>query len=67
MDIPDVSGYKLDRALELLKIQGFDKTEVKLTASPRLRDAGYDGSARVIRQSVSVDGTIELLVCNLNI
>ena len=67
MNIPDISGYKLKQALELLKTQGFDKIEVKLTASPRLREAGFDGTARVARQSVSEDGTIELLVCNVNI
>jgi hypothetical protein len=67
MDIPDISGCKLDHALELLKEKGFVKISVKLTASPRLRDAGYDGSSRVVRQFLSDDGIVELLVCNLNI
>lgn len=65
MQIQDVSGYKLDHALELLKAQGIEKISVKLTASPRLRDAGYNGSSRTVRQSVLDDGTLELLVCNI--
>jgi hypothetical protein len=67
MDIPDMSGYGLDQAMELLKDKGFVKICVMLTASPRLRDAGYDGSSRVVRQVVRDDGTVELLVCNINI
>ena len=67
MDIPDISGCMLDQALGLLKEKGFVKISVKLTASPRLRDAGYDGSSRVVRQFLKEDGTLELLVCNLNL
>jgi hypothetical protein len=66
MQIPDVAGYKLDYALELLKASGIEKITVKLTASPRLRDAGYDGSSRIIRQNVQNDGSLELLICNMN-
>ena len=66
MQIADVSGYKLDHALELLKAHGIEKISVKLTASPRLRAAGYKGSSRVVRQSVLDDGTLELLVCNVS-
>lgn len=67
MDIPDISGFRLDQALELLKDKGSMKISVKLTASPRLRDAGYDGSSRVVRQLLGDDGILELLVCDLNI
>ena len=67
MQIPDVSGYKLDKALALLKGGGIDKISVQLTASPRLRNGGYDSSSRVVRQKLEDDGSIELLVCNLNI
>lgn len=67
MRIPDVSGYKLENALVLLKARGIDRISVQLTSSPRLRDAGYDGSSRVVRQSASDDGSIELLICNLDI
>lgn len=67
MDIPDISGYRLDKALVLLKSLGFDKTTVSLTAAPRLRAAGFDGSARVVRHIVKDDGSVEILVCNCNI
>lgn len=66
MDIPDFSGHRLEQALEHLKDKGFVKISVKLTASPRLRDEGYDGSSRVVRQFLKADGTLELLVCNFN-
>lgn len=64
MDIPDVSGYKLEKAIKLLKDQGIKKVTVKLTAPPRMRAAGYDDNSRTVRQSVLDDGTLELLVCN---
>ncbi len=66
MRIPDVSGYKLENALELMKAEGIEEVAVKLTAPPRLREAGYDGSSRVVRQSIPDDGVPELLVCNVN-
>jgi hypothetical protein len=67
MDIEDMSGCKLDQAMELLNENGIVKISVKLTASPRLRDIGYDSNSRVVRQVLQDDGTMELLVCNLNI
>lgn len=66
MQIPDVSGYKLDNAVELLRARGMEKIIVKLTTQPRLRESGYNGSSRIIRQSSLDDGTLELLVCNIN-
>lgn len=66
MRIPDVSGYKLENALELLKAQGIEKVVVKFTAPPRMSAAGYDGSSRTVRQSILDDGTLELLVCNID-
>ena len=62
----DVSGRRLEDAIRLLKSQGFEKYTVTLTASPRLRDSGYDAKSRVVRQHISDDGTVELLVCNVN-
>ncbi len=67
MGITDISGFRLDQALELLKEKGIVNISVKLTASPRLRDMAYDGNSRVVRQFIGADGTMELLVCNLNI
>lgn len=64
IDMPDVSGYELWRASELLALHGVKNIEVRLTASPRTRQAGYDRNSRVVRQSISSDGTVVLLVCN---
>ena len=63
INIPDVSGYKLEKAIALLASLGFCKVDVQLTASPRTRQAGYDKNSRVVRQSISSDDTIVLLVC----
>jgi hypothetical protein len=62
----DVSGRRLEDAVKILNSHGFDRTEVRLTASPGLRDKGYNADSRVIRQKLTENGTVELLVCNLN-
>ena len=62
MSMPDVSGYKLEKATELLASNGFHKIDVRFTASPRTRQAGYDSNSRVVRQSISSDDTVILLV-----
>jgi len=62
---PDVSGLRLEQAMDILKSMGFDKLTVDITAPPRMRGAGYDGSSRVIRQTAAADGSIRLLVCNI--
>jgi hypothetical protein len=63
IDIPDVSGYKLETAEKLLASHGYSRVEAQLTASPRMRQAGYDKNSRVVRLSKSADDTIVLLVC----
>ncbi len=62
----DVSGRRLADAVRMLNSQGFDSIRVRLTAPPGLRDKGYSDDSRVIRQVLSEDNTVELLVCNLN-
>jgi beta-lactam-binding protein with PASTA domain len=63
--MPDVSGLRLEQAIDILTSMGFEKLTVDITAPPRMRGAGYDGSSRVIRQTVAADGTVGLLVCNI--
>jgi len=63
--VPDVSGLRLEQAMNILKSMGYDRLTVDVTAPPRMRGAGYDGSSRVIRQTVAEDGTVGLLVCNI--
>ncbi len=60
----DVSGRRLRDALMILKSQGFDKIAVRLTAPPGQRDKGYSADSRVIRQVLTENSTVELLVCN---
>lgn len=62
----DVSGRRLEDALKILDSQGFDRITVKLTASPGRRDKGYNADSRVIRQVLTENSTVELLVCNLD-
>ncbi len=63
--MPDVSGLRLEQAIDILESMGFNKLTIDITAPPRMRGAGYDGGSRVIRQMMAADGTIELLVCNI--
>ena len=67
MQIPDVSGFRLENAFEILTSAGIERIVVHTTAPPRHRDTGYDSNSRVIRQKASEDNTIELLVCNIHI
>lgn len=67
MFVPDVCGFRLENAFEILTSAGFENIVVHATAPPRLRGSGYDGSSRVVRQKKSVDNVIELLVCNIHI
>jgi len=61
----DVAGRRLEDAVDLLISQGYEKISVVLTASPRLRDKGFGPDSRVIRQRVTDNGIVELLVCNI--
>lgn len=66
MQIPDVSGLRLGKAIELLKAHGIEKITVRITAPPRVSDEGYDENSRTVRGKVLDDGTLELLVCNID-
>ncbi|MGE5613991.1 MAG: PASTA domain-containing protein [Bacillota bacterium] len=65
--IPDVSGFRLERALKLLESSGVESVTVRRTAPPRLKYSDCGGDARVVAQKVLNGGNIELLVCNANI
>ncbi len=67
MQIPDVSGLRLKKAFEILTCAGFKEIVVNTTAPPRRRASGYDDNSRVVRQKISADDVIELLVCNIHI
>lgn len=62
--IPDVTGYTLGEARRMLAPFAELAVEVKATAAPRNKDAGWDDRARVARQTVLRDGqAVELAVC----
>ena len=66
MQIPDVAGYALDDALELLKASGVQTVSVCMTAPPARRGGEYDGNSRVIRQTRPDEGNLVLLVCKMD-
>lgn len=65
--MPDVTAYTLERALKALQSGGIydDKITVRLTAPPRRRDEACSGNSRVVGQAMREDGTVELLVANM--
>jgi hypothetical protein len=64
MCIPDVSGFRLDKAQEILGRYGVENIIVQVTVPPKSREQSYNNSSRVVRQEVAIDGTVRLLVCN---
>ena len=65
--VPDVSGYRLEDAVELLRAKGIKTINIYQTAPPGKKDKIYNGSSRVLRQVLAEDGSIGLLVCNTDL
>jgi len=65
MQFPDVCGFKLKDAVKLIKEQGIENYIIMLTAPPRLRNSGYGEESRIVRQRVTGDGKLELIVSNV--
>ncbi|MGI6669637.1 MAG: hypothetical protein ACOX4M_09800 [Acetivibrionales bacterium] len=65
--IPDVSCFRLERALKILESSGVKSVTVRRTAPPKLKDSDSGSDARVVAQKLLDGGNIELLVCNTNI
>ena len=66
MEIPDVTGFTLGVAVDILKAAGIAEIKVELTAPPREINKEYNCGSRVVRQKTSAGGTAqELVVCNL--
>lgn len=66
MTIPDVSGFKLDKAQKILERFGVKDIIVHVTEPPRSTERSYNNTSRVVRQEVSSDGAVRLLVCNID-
>ncbi|MGI6778291.1 MAG: hypothetical protein ACOX7R_09855 [Acetivibrionales bacterium] len=67
MNIPDVTGFTLGEAKELIENAGMEIISISLTAPPRCRINGVDDACRVVRIRECEEGKIELIVCNPNI
>ena len=64
MDKPDVVGFTLGEAVRLLHKVGIEVRDIVLTAPPRLAQMTINNKFRVVRQEISDDGGVKLLVCN---
>lgn len=67
MQIPDVAGFTLGEAIELINRTGLNIRHVRVTAPPRLKHGGYNESYRVIKLETVNRKEIDLLVCNPDI
>ncbi len=63
MNIPDVSGFVLKDALEILKISGICVKNISPICPPKQRTGEYHDFYRVVRVKKNDDETVELLVC----
>ena len=64
MGIPDIIGFTLREARELLASAGIDAADVEITAPPRRRGAGWHDNCRVVRIKAEDNGKIALVVCD---
>ena len=62
--LPDIIGYKLNKALDILRAAGFIDVSVDITTSPREKDLKPHCESRVVRVVEKDNRKIELLVCN---
>jgi hypothetical protein len=63
MNVPDVIGYYLYEAKEILELAGINISSIKVTAPPRALDKEFDDSYRIIWQDSKNLKNIDLLVC----
>ncbi len=60
---PDIIGYTLADATNILKEYGIEITEIKTTAPPRKVADAFDGNFRVLK-IIAVDSSrVSLLLC----
>ncbi len=63
MEIPDIIGFNLGDALEVLKKGNIPICKIDVTSAPRLKCLQYDDSFKVLRMSSTVDKKVKLLIC----
>ncbi len=64
MNIPDVAGFRLDEAEDILKEHGVCDYDILVTKPPKAPEAEYNGNYRVIRLQYDKKGLLKLLICN---
>ncbi len=62
--LPDLTGYMLQRAEDILESYGVDEIEVVLTSPPWKREQQPSPKSRILRVSRITDRKVQLLVCN---
>jgi len=62
--LPDIIGYKLNKALDILRVAGFEDFTVNLTTPPREKDQQPHFESRVVRVVEKDNKKIEILICN---
>ena len=65
MTYPDIEGYSLVDAINILDECNIEISNIKITAPPRqFGSITYDGSFRVLRVFANNRKKVELLICN---
>lgn len=65
MNIPDIVGFTLGRARELLENNGITIADISVTAPPRGRGGAYGDYSRIVRLEAVGEKRAALLVCNV--
>ena len=64
MNIPDVEGFLLGRAMELLNDKRNINASILVTGPPRLAKNEYDDVFRVLRVRALSEDRLELVICD---
>lgn len=61
--IPDIIGFNLGDAVEILKDKCISIDTIEITSSPRLKCQEYDDTFKVLGISLTEDNKVRLLIC----
>lgn len=64
MFVPDIVGFTLADAREMLEKCGLNICSIQMTAPPRAGRFEHNNRSRVIRVKIIEEKNVELLVCN---
>lgn len=63
MNLPDVTGYSFERAVQILKAAGAYQFDVEVLNPPRCGETAYDNRYRVVRTQFPDGSRVKLLIC----